>query len=1146
MKGFIHLHVHSEYSLLDGASRIEDLAKRAKDLGMKGMAITDHGSMYGVVKFYLKMKEAGLKPIIGSELYVAPNGRFNKNTAEDRSPYHLTAIAKNMTGYKNLIKLVSKGNTEGFYSRPRVDRELIEQYKDGLIILSGCSKGELARLILANEDKKARELASFYKGLFGADYYLEMMYHGIPEQKIINLYLEKLSKEMDIPCVATNDSHYTAQEDARGQDIMLCIQTGSFLNDTDRMKFSGDEFYIKSYSEMKNNFPDNEEALANTVEVMEKCNLELDLGRYLIPDFPVPSGETADSFLEKLSFDGINQKYGVKSQDKTGKEIVVIPPEIKERVKYELSVIEQTGFASYFLIVNDFINFARSAGIQVGPGRGSAAGSIVSYSLGITSLDPLKYGLMFERFLNPERISMPDIDIDFCYERRQEVIDYVVKKYGKERVAQIITFGTMAARAAIRDVGRVEQVPLTEVDKIAKMVPIMKDVTIDKAMGEIKELKAAYDRDPKIKALIDDAKRIEGMVRHASTHAAGVVISKEDLSDLVPVQLINDTQTMTQYDMDDLKELGILKMDFLGLRNLSMIAHAVEIIKHTKNIDLNIKELPTDDTATYQFLCSGNTIGIFQLESRGMRALIKDLKPTSFVEIIPLIALYRPGPIEGGMVEDFVKRKHKQVAVKYELPELEPILQETHGIILYQEQVMEIASKIAGYTLAQADVLRAAMGKKKEKEMHAQKEKFIEGAKKKGFSENKATILFNLCSKFAGYGFNKSHSAAYSVISYQTAYLKTHFPVEFMASLLTSVTGDADKVSMYIAESQKMKIKVMPPDINESLKDFTVVGDGIRFGLVAIKNVGIGAVENILAVRKKDGKFTSLLDFCERVDLRAVNKRVVESLIKSGAFDSIGRRAALLNKLASIIDKAALTQKETSNGQSALFQMEHKPFHHGSPEPDDAAEFNPDELLKMEKEMLGLYISGHPLASINALLEEQAETKASDIPDRKEGEMVTVGGILSSCRKLTTRRKELMMVANLEDMTGTIPLVIFPRSYEKYASMLSDDAIVIIKGKINVDSMNDEKKVICDIVKPLSREKGGRKIFHIKVDKEKFGSLPQLKDIFGSFRGNDPVYLHMDGKVVKVGEEHYICIDPSVVSQVEDLLGRDSAWVDDQ
>jgi DNA polymerase-3 subunit alpha len=1144
-RGFIHLHVHSEYSLLDGASRVEDLAKRAKELGMKGMAITDHGSMYAAVKFYLNMKKAGIKPIIGSELYVAPNGRFNKTTAEDRSPYHLTVLAKNKDGYKNLVKLVSKGHTEGFYSKPRVDTELLEKHSDGLIVLSGCIKGELAKMILANEGKKARDLASFYKGIFKDDYYLEMMYHGLPEQKTVNEFLEGLGKELGIPCVATNDSHYTRMEDARTQDIMLCIQTGAFLDDADRMKFTGEEFYLKSRAEMEKNFSQNEAALDVTTEIMEKCGLELDVGQNHIPDFPVPEGETADSYLEKVCLEGIKQKYGVSSQNGGGKEITVVSPEVKERVKYELAVIKQTGFASYFLIVQDFINFARSANIQVGPGRGSSAGSIISYALGITSLDPLKYGLMFERFLNPERISMPDIDIDFCYERRQEVIDYVVKKYGTDRVAQIITFGTMAARAAIRDVGRVEQIPLSEVDRIAKMVPIAKDMTIEKTVETNKELKALYEKDVKIKSLIDDAKRIEGLVRHASTHAAGVVISKEKLSDTVPVQTINDDQVMTQFDMDDLKEIGVLKMDFLGLRNLSMIAHAVNIIKHTKGIDLNIKELALDDPETYQLLCSGNTMGIFQLESRGMRALVRDLKPTQFVEIMELLALYRPGPIESGMVEDFVKRKNKQVEVKYELPELEPILRETHGVILYQEQVMEIASKIAGYTLGQADVLRAAMGKKKEKEMHAQRERFIEGAKAKGFSENKATHLFSLCSKFAGYGFNKSHSASYSVISYQTAYLKAHYPVEFMAALLTSITGDSDKVSAYIAECQKMKVKVMPPDINESLKDFTVVGDGIRFGLVVIKNVGVGAVENVLAVRKKDGKFTSLLNFCERVDLRAVNKRVIESLIKSGAFDSIGRRAVLIKKLESVMDKASLIQKEISNGQGALFQIDRKVLLPEEAEIDAAAEFSPDELLRMEKEMLGLYISGHPLASVKELLEEQAGTRASDIPERKEGEPVTVGGILSSCRKLTTRRKELMMVCNVEDLTGTIPVVVFPRSYEKYAPMLFDDAVVIIKGKVNIDSMNDEKKVICDIVKPLSREKRGR-VFHVKVDKEKFSSLPELKNIFSSYKGSDPVYLHMDGKLIKVGEEHYISIDPSVVSHVEELLGKDSAWVDSQ
>ncbi len=1142
-RGFIHLHVHSEYSLLDGASRVEDLAKRAKELGMKGMAITDHGSMYGAVKFYLKMKKAGIKPIIGSELYVAPNGRFSKTTAEDRSPFHLTVLAKNKEGYKNLVKLVSKGHTEGFYSKPRVDRELIEKYHDGLIVLSGCMKGELASLILSGEEKKAKDLARFFKDLFGVDYYFEMMYHGLPEQKTVNEYLEKLGREMGVTVVATNDSHYTRREDARTQDIMLCIQTGAFLDETDRMKFLGEEFYIKSHAEMEKDFSHNKEALEATAEIMEKCGLELDVGQHKIPDFPVPEGETADSYLEKICLEGIRQKYGVGSQNGGGKEITVVPPEVKERVIYELGVIKETGFASYFLIVQDFINFARSANIQVGPGRGSSAGSIISYALGITSLDPLKYGLMFERFLNPERISMPDIDIDFCYERRQEVIDYVVKKYGTDRVAQIITFGTMAARAAIRDVGRVEQIPLSEVDRIAKMVPIAKDMTIEKTVETNKELKALYEKDPKIRSLIDDAKRIEGLVRHASTHAAGVVISKERLSDTVPVQSINDSQVMTQYDMDDLKEIGVLKMDFLGLRNLSMIAHAVNIIKHTKGVELNFKEMALDDAEAYQLLSSGNTMGIFQLESRGMRALVRDIKPTRFEEIMELLALYRPGPIESGMVEDFVKRKHKKIEVKYDLPELEPILRETLGVILYQEQVMEIASRIAGYTLAQADVLRDAMGKKKEKEMHSQRERFIEGAKKKGFSENKATHLFSLCSKFAGYGFNKSHSASYAVISYQTAYLKAHYPVEFMAALLTSITGDSDKVSAYIAECQKMKIKVMPPDINESLRDFTVVGDGIRFGLVVIKNVGVGAVENILSVRKKDGKFTSLLNFCERVDLRAVNKRVIESLIKSGAFDSLGRRAALLKKLESAMNKASLVQKETSNGQGALFQVERKGAPRDEPEADDAAEFSPDELLKMEKEMLGLYISGHPLSSVNELLEEQTDTSVSEIAERKEGEAVVVGGVLSSCRKLTTRRKEFMMIGSLEDLTGTIPLVIFPRAYEKYASMLFDDAVVIVKGKVNVDSMNDEKKVICDIVKPLSREKRGR-VFHVKVDKEKFSSLAELKNIFSMYKGRDPVYLHMDGKVIKVGEEHYISIDPSVVSHVEELLGRDSAWVD--
>jgi len=647
-----------------------------------------------------------------------------------------------------------------------------------------------------------------------------------------------------------------------------------------------------------------------------------------------------------------------------------------------------------------------------------------------------------------------------------------------------------------------------------------------------------------VKALVDDAKNIEGLVRHASMHAAGVVISRNPLMDFVPVQTVNDAQVVTQYPMEDLAAIGLLKMDFLGLRNLTMIANTINIIKHTKGVELNIEQLPLNDTATYQLLCSGSTIGIFQLESRGMRALIKDLKPTTFEEIIALLALYRPGPIESGMVEDFVKGKHGKVEVKYELPELEPILKETHGVILYQEQVMEIASKIAGFTMGQADVLRSAMGKKKVKEMHEQKGHFISGAIKKGFSEHKATLLFNLCSKFAGYGFNKSHSTSYAVISYQTAYLKANYPVEFMASILTSVTGDSDKVSLYISECQRMKISVMPPEINESLKDFTVVGSGIRFGLIAIKNVGLGAVLNIIAVRKNDGKFTSLQDFCERVDLRAVNKRVIESLIKSGAFDSIGKRALMLKKIESVMDRASLAQKEMSNGQAALFEVSKSARHAQEERQDDAAEFSPDELLRMEKDMLGLYISGHPLSSMGDTLGSETDTKAIELSERKEGEKVIVGGILSSCRKITTRRKELMMVASLEDLTGTIPVVVFPRSYEKYSSMLAEDSIVIIKGKVNIDSMNDEKKVICDIVEPLEGNRKRSRAFHVKVASDKFDSLDELKNILSFYKGSEPVYIHMDGRVVRVGEEHFVSIDPSIVSRIEGLLGKDSAWVD--
>ncbi|MFC1768010.1 DNA polymerase III subunit alpha, partial [Candidatus Margulisiibacteriota bacterium] len=715
---FVHLHVHSEYSLLDGASRIEDIGKRAHELGMKSIALTDHGNMYAAVKFYSQMKKIGIKPIIGCELYLAPGSRFHKETKEDRSPSHFIALAKDLKGYQNLVKLVSHGFTEGFYSKPRIDKELLKKYSEGLVILSGCISSKLARQIRDGKYSEAKKEASYFKDLFKDDYYIELQYQGIEEQKMINEGLKKIAKELKIKTVATNDCHYPRKEDARVQDILLCIQTGSQLNNPNRLKLETDEFYIKSYTDMKKVFSDDEESLANTVEISDKCNLKLDLGKTRLPSFPVPKGETPDSYLEKLCYEGINKKYGIEAESEdNGKKNIVVPPEVKTRVKYELGVIEKMGYAPYFLIVQDFINYARSKGIQVGPGRGSSAGSIVSHALGITSVDPLKFGLIFERFLNPERISLPDIDVDFCYERRGEVIEYVSAKYGKDHVAQIITFGTMAARAAIRDVGRVKEVPLSEVDKIAKMVPPTPDMTIDLALQTNKELKALYEKDEKVKALLEDAKRIERMVRHSSMHAAGVVISKEPLMDDVPVQAMNETQLMTQYPMEDLEKMGLLKMDFLGLRNLTMIDNTIPLVFRNKGIKIDINNIPFDDEPTFELFQKGDTVGVFQLESRGMRGLIKELKPTTFEEIIALLALYRPGPLESGMVDDFIKRKHRRVAVKYELPELEPILKGTHGVILYQEQVMEIASKIAGFTMGQADVLRSAMGKKKVKEM---------------------------------------------------------------------------------------------------------------------------------------------------------------------------------------------------------------------------------------------------------------------------------------------------------------------------------------------------------------------------------------------------------------------------------------------
>jgi DNA polymerase-3 subunit alpha len=1134
---FVHLHVHSEYSLLDGACRLADLITKAVQQNMPAVALTDHGTMYGAVEFSLLAKEAGIKPLIGCECYLAPRSRHDKETKEDRSPAHITLIAKNQVGYLNLCKLVSIASIEGFYSRPRLDRELLEKYHEGIIALSGCLKGRVASYLLNNKPEEAKAEAKWCKNLFGDDFYLEVMDHNIPEQKQVNPQILKLGKELGIKAIATNDVHYLEKDDAILQDTLLCIQTGKFLSDKDRMKMSTNQFYLKSAEEMAALFGDNPELLTNTLEIANKCDFVMETGKNYLPDFPVPGGRTPEQYLVDLTWEGVKKYYG-KVDPETGK--VLIAPEVKSRTEFELSIIEKMGYAAYFLIVQDFINYSRSQGIQVGPGRGSAAGSIVAYALGITFLDPLAYGLLFERFLNPERISMPDIDIDFCFERRQEVIDYVTKKYGADHVAQIITFGTMGARAAIRDVGRVMQVPLNEVDKMAKMVPFGPDVTLKDALQTSKEFKEQYDKNQVYKDLVDMAVRVEGMARHASVHAAGVVIAKKTLTDHLPIQELGENQIVTQYTMGDLEKIGLLKMDFLGLRNLTMIAQAIEILKKTNVADIELRKIPLDDFRTFQMLSAGDTMGVFQLESRGMRALVRDMQPTAFDDLVALLALYRPGPLESGMVDDFIKTKHHKVAVKYLIPQLEPILRETHGVILYQEQVMEIAAKIAGYSLGEADLLRRAMGKKKAKEMDAQKEKFVKGAVERGVSKHSAAELFNLCSKFAGYGFNKSHSASYAVISYQTAYLKANYPVEFMAALLTSVMGNTDKIAAYIAECQRMKIPVMPPDINESMRNFTVVGQTIRFGLTAIKNVGIGAIDSILENRKKDGPYKSLRDFCQRVDLRLVNKRVVESLAKSGAFDSLGRsRTYYIGAYERVLEETNRSQKNVNSMQESLFDLSQTmgPPESQDPEISNETVITPEELLKMEKDMLGLYISAHPLHNLREVLEFQVKTRITDLAEFKEGDLVSVGGMLTALRRVTTRKNDLMLVAQLEDLTGTIPVVVFPKAFAKFSGLLVDDAVLLMKGKLNRDTRTDDLNILIEEIEPIGEIEEER-VLHLELENVTDQNLlAQVKEQLLFFPGDEMVYLHLKGRKVLPAANIKVKISPELVTALQALLG---------
>ena len=1058
MNSFVHLHVHSEYSLLDGAGRVKDLVRAAGEMGMPALALTDHGVMYGAVEFYQAARAAGVKPIIGCEVYVAPRSRHDREPRRDDYQYHLVLLATDATGYRNLTALVSAAFLEGFYYKPRVDRELLARHSQGLIALSACLAGEVPAHLLKGQEAAARAAAAWLRGVFGpANFYLELQDQGLPEQRQLNRRLIDLAASLNIPLVATNDVHYIRQDQARAHDVLLCIQTGKTLDDPNRLRFPTAQFYLKSPAEMDNLFREVPSALANTLAIAERCHFDFTFGRLHLPAYQVPAGEDAASYLRRLSYEGLKRRY--PHDDGTA----------RQRLEYELGIIEQMGYPGYFLIVWDMVNFARRRGIPVGPGRGSAAGSLVAYCLGITSIDPLRYNLLFERFLNPERVSMPDIDMDFCFERREEVIQYVRGKYGQDHVAQIITFGTMAARAAVRDVGRVLGLPLGEVDRIAKMVPMELGITLEKALATSPDLKESYAGSQEVRELLDTARAIEGMPRHASTHAAGIVITREPLVHYLPLQKTGDAVT-TQYPMQAVEELGLLKMDLLGLRTLTVIGHAREAISRNHGREVDLENLPLDDGPTYQLLASGETSGIFQLESSGMRAILRELKPERFEDIIALVALYRPGPLGSGMVEDFIKRKHGVTPISYLYPALEPILKDTYGVILYQEQVMRIASELAGFTLGQADLLRRAMGKKKPEVLAAQRERFLAGAAARGIPEGVARKIFDLMEYFAGYGFNASHSAAYALVAYQTAYLKAHYPAELMGALLSSVAEHLDKMGPYLAECQRLGIAVLPPDVNESGVDFTVTGGHIRFGLAAVKNAGRSAALAIIAAREDGGPFTSLLDFCRRVDSRMVNKRVVESLIRCGAFNSVNpNRRRLLAGLDECLELATRSQEDRRSGQVSLMDL--VPAEVSEPRLPEVSDFSRADILAMEKELLGFYLSGHPLEPYIPLLKGMLSHPLAALTEVADGSQVTVGGLVIGLRRLVTRKGEPMAVVTLEDFSGQAEVVLFPRAYSQVRAWLAADRVVLVRG--HIDKQEEGVQVLADQVRPLAPEAGG-------------------------------------------------------------------------
>lgn len=1180
---FVHLHVHTEYSLLDGANRIKDLIKRTAELGMKSIAITDHGVMYGIVDFYKEAVKNNIKPILGCEVYTARRSRFDKQAGVDADQGHLVLLAENMAGYKNLMKIVSAGFVDGFYYKPRVDLEILEKHSGGLIALSACLSGDVQRLLMQESYAKALEMALRLDGIFGrGNFFLELQNNGIEGQNLLNQKLIQMSKETGIPLVATNDAHYLRREDAKAHEVLLCIQTGKKITDEDRMKFGTDDFYIKSPEEMHRLFGNVPEALENTVKIAERCNVELEFHKLHLPRFEVPDSGDPFEYLKALCEKGIKALYGENPEST-----------VTDRLTYELSVIRHMGYVDYFLIVWDFIRYARDNGIMVGPGRGSAAGSIVAYSLGITNIDPLRYNLLFERFLNPERVSMPDIDIDFCYERRQEVIDYVVRKYGEDRVAQIITFGTMAARAAIRDVGRALDIPYNEVDSVAKMIPFQIGMSIDKALEISNDLKDIYEDEPKIKELIDTARLLEGMPRHASTHAAGVVISKDPITEYVPLQK-NDESITTQFTMTLLEELGLLKMDFLGLRTLTVIRDAVDLVERNYGRKVDINRLAMDDSNVFKLITEGKTAGVFQLESAGITQFIKELAPSSLEDIIAGISLYRPGPMD--QIPRYLANKNNPGQVQYSHPLLENILDVTYGCMVYQEQVMQIVREMGGYSYGRSDLVRRAMSKKKHEVMQKERQNFIygitdeagnvevTGAVRNGVDEKTANKIFDEMMDFASYAFNKSHAAAYAVIAYQTGWLKCYYPVEFMAALLNSFLGSSDKVSQYVRECKTMGIKVLPPDINESDVRFTVVNGRIRFGMAAVKNVGESAVREIIAERQSGGSFKTFRDFCERINGRDINKRCIESLIKCGAFDSLGvYRSRLCAVYEKMLEGIQQNRKRNLEGQLSLFETAI-----GTPEVmeteeiyPEIKEFPPKMLLAMEKEMLGLYISGHPLDEFEEELKAQVNVTSADFAEHSQenaetqelgtsntvtdGMKVVAGGIITEKKTKTTKSNNLMAFVTLEDLFGNMEIIVFPTVLSRYAGLVTEDNPVLVSGRISIKE-EEQPKIICEEIKALKKgmcdiavikehnaerasenrlENGSKKHSKLYIRTEETEDSDKMKAVmalFSYFHGDTPVCIYNEKEDCRkiVPREFWINVNDSVLGELCERFGEEN------